>query len=632
MRWLRTAAHRPLRWPGNRRERDAFLARVRAFETPLAELSDEDLAMQAGALRESAGSDDWLTRDNVARAFALTREAAARTIGKRHYDEQLLAGIGLLQGAVVEMATGEGKTLAATLAAVVRALQYGSVHVMTVNPYLAQRDRQTMGPVYEALGISVGLLSPDDSPEDKRRAYAREITYGVGTEFGFDYLRDQLAIAAAKRKPGQHYRSLLRGTPTRVAETVQARRCCAIVDEADSVMIDEARTALILSGSSGRPAPNWQRYLLAAETVVTFERDVHYRIHRERNRLELLEASREAIDASSTRVSEPLQRPWIRYIEQALRARHLLVRDQHYVVQDDRIQIIDEFTGRRLEDRTWSDGLHQAVEALEQVTITEESDARLRISRQRFLGFYDHLSGMTGTANGCERELAKVFGLDVLQVPLRKPSCREVLATRCFGSLEVKTIAIVEEIEEAHRRGQPVLVGTRTVKASEQLSELLDRADLKHVVLNARQDHAEAEIISRAGERGRITIATNLAGRGADIPLEDGVASLGGLLVIAAEPNESARIDRQLAGRCARQGEPGAYRLYASAEDDLIDRHAPALARKMQSRVDASGRCLDNHGPAIRTAQDKLDRKYFEQRQAQYAQDRRLHGVLEKAG
>jgi preprotein translocase subunit SecA len=567
-------------------------------------------------------------------ACALIRESARRVLGFMHHDVQLLAGIALFRGCVAEMATGEGKTLVTTLPAALHAWAGRGVHVMTVNPYLAQRDFQLMGPVYERLGLSVALLASGDDSVAKGRAYGADITYGVGSEFGFDYLRDQLGLINRPPQPGgSRLRRHLRGDAVDETSGVQRGLAVAIVDEADSLLIDEAGSALVLSGSSGRPSPNPGIYRRAAEIAAVLEQDRDVVVDRRRRVAVLTEEGlQSAFRLSGRHLPGGLMRPWSEYLEQALKARFLLQRDVEYVVQDDKVQIVDEFTGRRFEDRSWSNGLHQAVEAKEGAPITEESQTRVKISRQRFFGLYGFLCGMSGTALDCAEEFREFFSLPVRCIPLHRRSRRRLLKPRFFADMDSKRRAIVEEIAHWHGRRRPVLVGTRTILESRVLSELLEARGIEHRVLNAIQDAAEADIISRGGQKESVTIATNMAGRGSDIPLADGVARLGGLFVIASEMHESARVDRQLIGRAARQGEPGGGRFYVSAQDALLRDHSPRLEEILAaSPRRADGSLRQDFSSEIEALQRTIERQRFDQRRDLLRRDRWMEKVLEHA-
>ncbi|GJL80453.1 MAG: hypothetical protein DHS20C01_00870 [marine bacterium B5-7] len=614
-----------------RKDRALVIKIVRAGRR-LEKLTNSELRTRAMKLRDQSGLDvNNLTL--VVEAFSLVRESARRALGMAHYNVQLLAGLALMRGTIAEMATGEGKTLVTTLPASVHGFIGNGVHVMTVNPYLAERDFFLMKPVYELLGLNVGHLVPGASVADKRTAYAADITYGVGAEFGFDYLRDQLALLRCPRLvAGQALRRRLRGDSEKQADTVQRGFEFAIIDEADSVMIDEAGSALILSGSSGQPSAYPDLYHVARRVVADLEESRDLVIDRRHRSIGLtVEGQRRALDMSPTPLPRGLTRPWPQYLEQALKARFFFSRDVEYVIQDGKIQIVDQFTGRRFEDRNWSDGLHQAVEAEENVPITEESQSLLKISRQRFFGLYKNLCGMTGTASGSEDEFREFFNRPVVPIPLNRPSRRKILKTRFFTNLVSKRQAIVDEVRRINARNQPVLLGTRTVYESEILSELLTQAGIVHRVLNARQDQEEADIISQAGQRGAVTIATNMAGRGSDIPLGEGAERLGGLNVIGSEMHESSRVDRQLLGRAARQGDPGTGRFFVSAEDALIRDHAPDLAVTMTQRVRRDGESSRNYQREIKELQQRIEARRFEQRRHLYKRDQWMEKILEHA-
>jgi len=614
-----------------------MLNAIESTEENLRGLSDGALRDRANALGEQANPLEVPDDDYLVEVAALVREAARRSLGMRHYDVQLIAGIVLCRHCIAEMATGEGKTLVATLPAVAYGLHRLGAHVMTVNPYLAERDYQKMAPLYRLLGLSVGLLLPGADPAQKREAYACDITYGVGAEFGFDYLRDQLALAPTHQAPlGQRFRMQLRGQQQTQVQTVQRGHHFAVVDEADSVMIDEARSALILSGSSGQAHAYPQIYHRAREEASRFILDRHFSLDRKKQSVQLLEAVRKHIETSSQSLPHGMVRPWQRYLEQALRAAYLLQRDVQYVIEDGKVEIVDENTGRRLADRSWSEGLHQAVEAHESLQITEESYSMLRISRQRYLGFYQGLCGMTGTARDCEKEILSIFKLSVKSIPLRNPDRRILLPAQYFSDATCKWDSIVERVIQVHNTAQPILLGTRTVADSEQLFVRFKALNLNCRILNARQDKEEAEIISTAGQPGQITIATNLAGRGADIPLGPGVPELGGLFVIATEMHESARVDRQLAGRCARHGEPGSYALFVSADDELLQRDAGFVRLRMKYALKNKhstrhGRLRTDFGASLRRLQSRNERQRFKQRLDLFRHDNWIEELMEKS-
>ena len=506
----------------------------------------------------------------VARAFALVREAAGRTVNMRHRDVQLMGGAVLLNGMVAEMETGEGKTLTATLPACTLALGGVPVHIITVNDYLARRDAEWMGPVYRALGLTVGTIIHGLDPATRREAYRCDVTYCTNKEVAFDYLRDRIVLWD---RPSLIRLQLERwyGENSRANQLAMRGLRFAIVDEADSVLVDEARTPLIISSEAdGFYNPGvYQQVLAIAQKL---ERDKDFSITDERT-VELNSRGKDRIaDAVWTDLEHPLnpgQRQEL--VRQALVALYLFDLDKHYLVKDGKVQIIDEYTGRLMADRSWERGLHQLIEVKEGCEISPRKETRARISYQRFFRRYLGLAGMTGTAREVADELWSIYRLRVVTIPTDRPMQRTFLPDRIYPTADRKWETIVETIAAANQKGRPVLVGTRSVEASEHLDRLLEEADLPHSVLNARQDEEEAEIIVRAGEQGRNTVATNMAGRGTDIKLGPGVADLGGLHVIVTERHDARRIDRQLFGRCGRQGDPGSAQTIISLEDELVE-------------------------------------------------------------
>jgi preprotein translocase subunit SecA len=567
---LRRRAGAWTRWAG-------LPAMVDAASGDLARLSDAALREQAAAI----GSD--LRRHGfadpvVARAFALVREAASRTIGQRHFDVQLIGGRVLLAGQVAEMNTGEGKTLTATLAATTAALAGIPVHVVTVNDYLASRDADRMGPIFRALGVSVSAVTHGIPPAARRSAYEADVTYVSNKELAFDYLRDRLVLGhRASRIELQLER--LAGSDVRSRRLVLRGLHYAIVDEADSVFVDEARTPLIISAES---ASGGERHLYTTAMALAdqLRPGSDFTVDGRQRDIQLTDAGMTAL----ADLAEPLGGVWrgrLRREEltrQALVARHLLERDQHYLVMDGKVQLVDEFTGRVMADRSWEHGLQQMVEVKEDCAGTSPLRSLARISYQRFFRRYLRLSGMTGTGREVGGELWSVYRLPVVSIPTHRPLCRRFDGDRVFATAAARWDAVVARTSAIHETGRPVLVGTRSVAASEHLSRLLDRAGLPHEVLNARQDAREAEIVADAGLHGRITVATNMAGRGTDIALGPGVQAIGGLHVIATERHEARRIDRQLFGRAGRQGDPGSFETIASLEDELAS-YAPGWFR-----------------------------------------------------
>jgi preprotein translocase subunit SecA len=520
---------------------------------------------------------DGFRLELVARAFALVRAVSKRTLGMQHFDVQLMGGWVLLHGMVAEMLTGEGKTLTATLPACTAALAGLPVHIVTVNDYLAQRDADLTRPIYEALGLTVGVIVHGMEPAARRAAYACDVTYCTNKELAFDYLKDSLVLRRDASRLQLQIERLADG-PTRFNQLLLRGLCYAIVDEADSVLIDEARTPLIISGGDGdTPAQHIYQIALelAAQLTPTYDFMIEGREHTiqltptGQERLALLVQAHSGVWTGRRRREE--------LVRQALTAQHLMQRDKHYLVQDGKVHIVDEFTGRLMPDRAWEHGLHQLVETKEGCPLTGLHEPLARMSYQRFFRRYLRLAGMTGTAWEVRRELWSVYRLAVVRIPTNRPLQRSSLRHSVYATTHAKWEAIVARITNLHQAGRPILVGTRSVAASEHLSHLLTAAGLPHQLLNARQDSEEASIIAQAGEFERITVATNMAGRGTDIRLAPGVARHGGLHVLATEGHEARRIDRQLFGRCGRQGDPGSYEMLVSLEDEIIARYSTRL-------------------------------------------------------
>jgi preprotein translocase subunit SecA len=553
------------------------VAETARLEPEIKALTDEALRARFQGMRPAFAGEIPLER--LPEAFALVREAVVRTKGIRPYDVQIMAGLVMSRGQLAEMATGEGKTLVATLPACVLALAGKGVHVATVNAYLAKRDFDLMKCIFEFLGLSAVFLPEKVPAEKKREAYAADITYGTGYEFGFDYLRDQLALLGvpAPKLGRQWCETLLGLAPVTPPVIAQRPLAYAVIDEIDSVLIDEAVTPLVIS----RPMPQGENpdapvYQQADAVARGLKAEKHYGLSTAARKIALTRAGLERAYElrPGKKNARPLRRAWHEYVEQALRAHHLFIRDVNYLVKKGAVEIIDENTGRSFPDRKWRGGLHQAVEAKEKAGVSHETESDVTISRQRFYKLYPFICGMSGTASEEEGELLSVYGLRVFPIPRNRPVRRIDLPGRMFGTRRAKHAAIVAEVKRVVQTGRPVLVGTRTVLHSEELARLFDEAGIRYVLLNARQDADEAEIVAQAGRGGRVTIATNMAGRGTDIKLGPDVHALGGLHVIAEERNESRRIDRQLAGRAGRQGDPGSSQFFMSYEDDLIARSA----------------------------------------------------------
>ncbi len=554
-----------------RRRLRRFVNLVELHGQALGGRSHGELLAEAGdvrhRLREKSPSDDV-----IARSFALVREVSTRVIGQRHFDVQLIGGWVLLYGMVAEMETGEGKTLTATLPASTAALAGVPVHIITVNDYLAKRDAAWMGPIYNALGLTVGVIVHGMDSEKKRKAYACDVVYCTNKEITFDYLRDRITLGSQPSQSHLRVEALSGvGSTSRASRLLLRGLHFAILDEADSVLVDEARTPLIISESRASPQER-QAYETALKLAGKLKRGRHFKVDRQDRRIEFTGAGHGRLEEFGRSLGGVWTRRQLRneMVLQALSAQQLFLRDQHYLIKDDKVQIIDEYTGRAMPDRSWEHGLHQAIEANEKLPLTRQNQPVARISYQRFFRRYINLAWMTGTAREVSRELGAVYGLAVVCVPTNRPLRRKGRTDRVYRTNAGKWKAIIERIHSVHRTGRPVLVGTRSVEASEHLSSLLAAAGLPHRVLNARQDEEEADVVATAGDRSRITVATNMAGRGTDIRLVDGVAELGGLHVIATERHDARRIDRQLFGRCGRQGDPGSYEAIVSLEDELI--------------------------------------------------------------
>jgi preprotein translocase subunit SecA len=562
------------RWRARSWKRWAHLpALVDAAAVGLDLLGPEELRERAAAIGRELRRQGFID-PLVSQAFALVREASSRTLDQRHFPEQIVGSRVLLAGQIAEMQTGEGKTLTATLAASTAALAGIPVHVVTVNDYLAARDAERMGPVYRALGLTVASVIHGIPPDQRREGYAADITYVSNKELAFDYLRDRLVLGHRGSRIDLQMERLA-GGEARAERLVLRGLHFAIVDEADSVLVDEARTPLIIS-AEGKSGGDRHLYTTAMALAAQLKEGEHFRVDgTDRNIVMTDEGAARLAD-----LAQPLGGVWrgrLRREElarQALVAKLCLHRDQHYLVSENKVMLVDEFTGRVMADRSWEHGLHQMVEVKEGCEPTSPHRSLARISYQRFFRRYLRLAGMTGTASEVGAELWSVYGLAVVPVPTHRPPQRRFDGDLVFATADAKWEAVVARTLEVHAGGRPVLVGTRSVAASEHLGALLDRAGVPAVVLNARQDANEAEIVSAAGERGRVTVATNMAGRGTDIALGPGITTLGGLHVIATERHESRRIDRQLFGRAGRQGDPGSGEAIVSLEDEIAG-HAP---------------------------------------------------------
>jgi len=521
---------------------------INSLESEIKALSDAELKAKTpefkGRLERGESLDELLPE-----AFAVTREAARRVLGLRPFDVQLMGGIVLHQGKIAEMKTGEGKTLVATMPVYLNALTGRGVHVVTVNDYLATRDSEWMGQVYRFLGLDVGVIVHGLEDAERKAAYGADVTYGTNNEFGFDYLRDNMKYS--------------------LEDMVQREFHYAIVDEVDSILIDEARTPLIISGPS---EDSTDLYYRVNQIVPHLKKDIHYSVDEKARAATLTEEGvakcEELLKVKN--LYDPVQAELLHHVQQALKAHALFKRDVDYLVKDGQVVIVDEFTGRLMPGRRYSEGLHQALEAKEGVKIESENQTLASITFQNFFRMYEKLAGMTGTAETEAAEFQKIYNLDVVVIPTHMPMIRKDYPDVVFRTEKEKFEAAVKEIKSLHDQGRPVLVGSSSVDNSERLSKMLKRLGIKHEVLNAKHHEREAEIVAHAGERGRITIATNMAGRGTDIVLGEGVADMGGLHILSIERHESRRIDNQLRGRSGRQGDLGSSRFYLSLEDDLL--------------------------------------------------------------
>jgi preprotein translocase subunit SecA len=658
---------------GRRRRRmEEYVGLVNSYEPEVEDLTDTELLERSGQLRQRVADGEDL-EEVLPEGFALVREAARRAIGQRHFDVQVMGAVVLHQGNIAEMRTGEGKTLVSTMPAYLNALTGQGVHVVTVNDYLAKRDSEWMGPIFRKLGVSVGLIQANMSPEQRRPAYGADLTYGTNNEFGFDYLRDNMAM--------------------RLDDMVQRGHAYAIVDEVDSILIDEARTPLIISGMVADSA-KW--YVTFARLVPRLRRDVDYEIDEQKRTVAVLDGGIDRVEGELgiENLYDHVNTPLVHHLQNALRAKELYKRDVDYLVTNGEVKIVDEFTGRVLEGRRYSEGLHQAIEAKENVRVKEENQTLATITIQNYFRMYDKLAGMTGTARTQAREFEEVYKLSVVEIPTNRPMIRDDEQDLIYKTEDAKWNAVTDDIAERHEKGQPVLVGTVSIEKSERLSGYLQRRGIPHHILNAKQHEREAYIVAQAGRLGLVTVATNMAGRGVDILLggnpeylarqemaardfdndrylmfemdpderaeyeaeygpiheklkaqtdkeHDEVVELGGLYVLGTERHESRRIDNQLRGRSGRQGDPGESRFYLSLEDDLMrlfasDRIArimerlkwpedEAITAKIVSRaIETAQKNVEEHNFEIRKNVLKYDEVMNTQRQVIYGERQKI--------
>ncbi len=592
---------------------------INPLEDGLKKLSDSSLANKTNEFKARLAKGETLD-DILPEAFAVVREASRRVLGMRHFDVQLIGGIVLHRGNIAEMCTGEGKTLVATAPVYLNALEGKGVHVITVNDYLAKRDSEWMGQVYKFLGLSVGLIVHDLDFQQRKIAYNSDITYGTNNEFGFDYLRDNMV--------------------TSLDQMVQRPLHYCLIDEVDSILIDEARTPLIISGPGQKSTDN---YYVMAKLVPHLKKDEDYTIDEKQKTVAPTEAGvakmEKMLHVENLYDAENLELNHL--FVQALRAQTMMQRDKDYVVKDGEVVIVDEFTGRLMYGRRYSDGLHQAIEAKEGLEVQRESQTLATITFQNYFRMYDKLAGMTGTAKTEEQEFIKIYGLPVIQIPTNKPIQRKDLPDVVFKTKRGKYRAVVKEVECRHATGQPILIGTTSIEQSEELSHMLDAAKIPHSVLNAKYHEKEAAIVALAGQKGAVTIATNMAGRGTDIQLGDGVAELGGLAIIGTERHESRRIDNQLRGRAGRQGDPGSSQFFLSLEDDLLrifggdnikkfmekmglDEDEPINSRMVSNAIQKAQKRVEARNFDIRKYVLEYDDVMNQQRKVVYEQRRRI--------
>ena len=595
-----------------------IVRRINDLEPKLAGLSDSSLQEKTFEFKNRLAAGETLD-DILPEAFAVVREASRRVTGMRHFDVQILGGIVLHRGDIAEMRTGEGKTLVASLPVYLNALTGKGVHVVTVNDYLATRDSEDMGRIYKFLGLSVGLIVHDLTYEQRRRAYNADVTYGTNNEFGFDYLRDNMVISAD--------------------QMVQRPLNYCIVDEVDSILIDEARTPLIISGPGEKST---ELYSTLAAIVKHFDKE-DYTMDEKQKTIAPTDSGvakvEKMLGISNMFDNEHLDLNHL--VIQALRARFMMHRDKDYVVKNGEIVIVDEFTGRLMFGRRYSDGLHQSIEAKEAVKVQGESKTLATITFQNYFRMYNKLAGMTGTAKTEEDEFNKIYKLDVYVIPTNKPAIRKDLPDVIYKTKNAKYRAVVREVIKRHATGQPILVGTTSINQSEILSQLLNKENIVHNVLNAKYHEKEAEIIKNAGQRDMVTIATNMAGRGTDIKLGEGVADLGGLMIIGTERHESRRIDNQLRGRAARQGDPGTTQFFLSLEDDLMrifgsenisrfmdklgmDEDEPITANMITRSIEKAQKKVESHNFEIRKYVLEYDDVMNQQREVLYNQRRQV--------
>lgn len=596
----------------------SYVPLVTALEPQMEFLNDYELRKSSLGLRYRVRSGEPIDKLLV-EAFALVREAGRRKLNMRHFDVQIMGGAAIHHRSIIEMQTGEGKTLTATLPLYLAALEGNGAHLATVNDYLARRDAEWMTPLYSALGMSVGIIQGQQPQPERRKAYECDVTYGTANEMGFDFLRDRLLL----RSQGDGQQDIF-GKMLGVAsgggtdQPVQRGLHFMLVDEADSILIDEARTPLIISALPGEDEKiAAEAYRWAAEVSPEFIENEHYEYDHDERTVELSLAGRQFVrmlQKPSEMDRLPLSTIY-EYIQRAIKVAREMFFERHYVVRDGEIVIVDEFTGRMAEGRKWRAGIHQAVEAKEGVEITFATNQAARITIQDLFLRYERLGGMTGTASTSRGELKKIYHVHVLSIPTNRPPIRKQLRTLVYGTKDQKWAAVVEDAIEQHRLDRPVLIGTRSIDKSEHLASLLAEQGVDPVILNARHVAREAEIVAAAGEKGKVTVATNMAGRGTDIRLGEGVREIGGLHVICTELHEAKRVDRQLIGRCGRQGDPGTYRQFLALDDEiLLLGYGPKRAAKLEALGLKSTGPIKGMEQLFHRAQRRVEKRHFRDR------------------
>ncbi|MCA9123221.1 MAG: preprotein translocase subunit SecA [Planctomycetaceae bacterium] len=607
-----------------------LLSKLEEHEKELRNQSDEGIQRLSRSLRYRAKCGES-SRNLVVPAFALAREASRRMTGMRHFDVQIVGGYEMYRHSVVEMQTGEGKTLTATLPVYLASLTGKGSHIATVNDYLARRDAEITKPIFEMLGLSVGVIQTQMRRDERRRQYACDVTYATARELGFDFLRDRLAMR-------QHEKAMvpnLGGNPCEiaptVADTVQRGLHFVLVDEADSVLIDDARTPLILSAEAGKADEDTSHaFRWAAHHAKQFQEGTHVEYDQDHKRYDLNAAGRRLVRrlAADARLDSLMVDDLYDYIERAIKANQQFTRERHYVVRDGAVVIVDESTGRIATGRQWQAGMHQAIEAQEGLDITSETKHAAQISVQEFFLRYRHLAGMTGTIENSRKELRKIYGLRTSSIPTNRPPIRRELPKQFFAAEDEKWAAIARHVKEMYDTGRPVLIGTRSIDKSEHLSQLLVAHKVPHQLLHAGHEEREAAIVARAGRPFQVTVATNMAGRGTDIRLHDRARQMGGLHVVCTELHETVRIDRQLIGRCGRQGDPGTYQFFLSAEDDILHKAMHLYGSKATRKP----RGRETSQTSLHQAQRRIERYHFQQRCSQRRLDNWRLELLQEMG